>query len=115
MKNLIVLISALTILASCSTGPARDVVEEKIKISDIAFKAEQDVSVVLGPSEQMEETENGPKHFYKEGRFEVVYINNKADWIKINDDWEDIDLSEIRSYVSVHTYDDHAYIKASTP
>jgi outer membrane protein assembly factor BamA len=111
-KNIPFFLLILLALTACT--PSQETKEETIYISDIAFHTQDEVAAVLGESISSETTDNGIKHLYKDGRFEVVYINEKADWITINDYWEDIDLSEIKSYVLVNTFEDHVIIKAST-
>lgn len=61
-----------------------------IEINRIAKKTKNDVENYLGKPTRREKTNpsNTPcpcdKYFYKNGSVEVVFINNKADWITIN-------------------------------
>ena len=64
-----------------------------ISIKDIVGKTKEEVANLLGKSEKAEKVKpsNTPcakygcdKIFYQGGKFEVVFINDKADWITIN-------------------------------
>lgn len=54
-----------------------------VELSKISGRAVKEVEKLLGPPTETAKTEKGPKRIYKEGSIEVVYINEKADWITV--------------------------------
>jgi hypothetical protein len=68
-------------------------IQKIINIKDIAGKQLSDVAKVLGTAEKTEKVQPSrtpckqipcDKVFFQNGKFEVVFINNLADWITIN-------------------------------
>jgi hypothetical protein len=64
-----------------------------VNLKTIAGKSIQEVEAVLGKAESTEKAspsdtpcKENPcdKAFYQSGKFEIIYINGKADWITIN-------------------------------
>lgn len=55
-----------------------------LDVPAIAGKRPDEVESVLGPANSKEETKQGPKHCYRDGAVEVVFIGGKADWITVN-------------------------------
>lgn len=55
-------------------------------IPEIIGKTQKAVMEILGqPDSECDRTRHGFKCYYKDGGVEIVYINNKADWITVND------------------------------
>jgi hypothetical protein len=91
-----------------------------IKISDIAGRTPDEVSKILD-SPTSKETVNPSrtpcpceKNIYKDGKIEIVYMNEKADWITVNLPASKVDISG--SYLSVQQFDNptYTYVKAIT-
>lgn len=65
-----------------------------VSIPSIAKKDNKTVESILGPSEEChdikfstkdsDKTQKGKNCSYKNGKIEIVYINEKADWITVN-------------------------------
>ncbi len=54
-----------------------------IEIKKVAGKTAKEVNNVLGTPSQTETVKQGIKRFYMKGAIEVVFINDKADWIAV--------------------------------
>lgn len=94
--------------------------EPSIKVSDIAGKNPLEVKKILGSpiSKETVSPSGTPcpcdKNIYKDGEVEVVFMNEKADWITFNLPASKIDTSGL--YLSVDQFDNPAYtyIKVAT-
>ena len=69
-------------------------VQPLIKINDIVGKSLSKVEKILGKAESLEKARPSgtpckvnpcDKAYFKSGKYEIVFINKKADWITIND------------------------------
>ncbi|KAF2518314.1 hypothetical protein E0W68_09845 [Flavobacterium salilacus subsp. salilacus] len=91
MKNLIASLILIMSLTSC--GETKKDPDLIIDITKIAGQEKEEVEKILGSPNNTESVSpsNTPckeipceKCFYKNDKFEIVYINGKADWITIN-------------------------------
>lgn len=96
MKNIAKLLLLLFLTISCTDTKNRYKLSEEnliINLKKIVGKTPDEIESILGKPEKIEKVSpnNTPckesscnKNFYKEGTLEIVFINNKADWITIN-------------------------------
>lgn len=96
MKNVVKLLLLLLFTTSCNDTKNRYKLSDEnliINLKKIAGKAPEEIEIILGKPERTEKVSpsNTPckespcdKKIYKDGKFEIVYINQKADWITIN-------------------------------
>lgn len=96
MKKILSLI-IVTILISCNqlkTDSSSDKNKVVIDLKSIAGKSKIEVDKILGNPENVEAfsesstpCKNIPceKAFYQKNKFEIIFINGKADWITVND------------------------------
>lgn len=56
-----------------------------IDINGIVKKDKATVDETIGPPDSCENIKYGSKCIYKNGKFEIVYINGLSDWISVND------------------------------
>ena len=76
---------AAVILSLFVTHTLLGVAAPILDVRTIAGKDPAEVTKVLGEPCQQEKTKQGPKLSYRGGKIEVVFINDKADWITISD------------------------------
>jgi hypothetical protein len=106
IKTTILSFATILIFASCSenktsqtenkesTAQATSVkIDTVVNIADIASKTMKEVNKLLGKPNSMDKAKpsgtpckNNPcdKAFYKDSKFEIIFINKVADWITIN-------------------------------
>jgi hypothetical protein len=136
MKTLIYALSSVLILLLISTfwptkkesekqvnnqqiyvSPSKD---EIINVSQIAKKTPDQIEKMFGkPTFTDNITPSGApcpcvKKIYLNGDIEIVFINDKADWITINKSPNYIEKGGLTQYVSYDSFDDYTYIKTST-
>lgn len=56
-----------------------------INIAEIVKKQKNTIDKILGDPDSCEQIKYGSKCIYKNGKFEIVYINGLSDWITVND------------------------------
>lgn len=78
-KNFMTIKLALIILFSVNVLSAAPIIE----IKKVAGKTANEVESVLGAPSQTETVKQGTKRFYMKGAIEIVFINDKADWITV--------------------------------
>lgn len=87
----------LFILSSCGNSSEKKRVEEQkeliISIKSLIGKNKIEIEKILGKAERTEKVKPSrtpclespcDKSYYESDKFEIVFINNKADWITIN-------------------------------
>ena len=57
--------------------------EAIIDLTKVAGKSEKEVSALLGEPSSCDKSKYGTKCQYSRGETEIVFINNKADWITV--------------------------------
>lgn len=55
-----------------------------IDLKSLVGKSPSTVAKILGEASEKTNTQDGPKFTYQNGKYEIVYIKGKADWITIN-------------------------------
>jgi hypothetical protein len=94
--------------------------ENRFDVERISGKSKDEVSKYLGEPDSEEnvsvkgEINDCEKVSYIEGMIEVVFINGKADWIRINDDPEMVLVPAKNNYFSVEKFPDYIFVKTST-
>jgi hypothetical protein len=94
--------------------------ENRFDIERMAGKSKEELAKYLGePDSEEKVTVKGnipdcDKVIYIGGMIEVIFINGKADWIKINDDPEMVIVPAKNSYVSVEKFPNYIFIKTFT-
>ncbi len=73
------MIGMLILVLSASTVYAEVVID----VTKIAGKSEKEVAAYLGQPWSCNQSKYGNKCQYKKGKTEIVFINNKADWITV--------------------------------
>jgi hypothetical protein len=96
MKKIIISFMIIGFLNSCNQSKTNSLVENSkivIDLKKIAGKSKSEVEKILGKAERVEtfSANRTPCKkvpcdmvFYKKNKFEIGYINNKADWITVN-------------------------------
>ena len=102
-KIILSLIIAICLLSCGDSNPKTSGAEPPkkliIEIKSIVGKSEAEVEKILGKAEKTEKVNPGKtpcpcdKLYYKSGKYEIVFINGKADWITIYD-VSDLDTDE---------------------
>lgn len=102
MRNLVFVIGATVVLIGCGqssepkqqgqkqTVTARETqtltkAEPVVSILRIVGKNKAAVTELLGQPTGCENTKQGKRCSYREGKVEIVFINGKADWITVSD------------------------------
>jgi hypothetical protein len=94
--------------------------ENRFDVARISGKSKEEINQYLGePASQEKVTVKGninncEKITYVEGMVEVIFINGKADWIKINDDPEMVLIPAKNDYISVEKFPDYIFVKSFT-
>lgn len=86
------------ILLSCGSAPSRPQAQSStassptvlLNIRDIANQTQEDIATILGPQSSLDPAAAArsgcptcQKYSYQDGKIEIVYINDMADWITI--------------------------------
>ena len=85
------------LMLACSPAPSQQqntannsAPEPLLNIRDIANQTQEDIATILGPQSSLDPdaaTRSGcptcQKYSYQDGKIEIVYINDMADWITI--------------------------------
>jgi hypothetical protein len=108
MKRVVIIVLtcvvALLLIRACSNAEADAVAIDPsyelpiplvLDITRVVGKPMDEVSKVLGGAENIEEVVGFPckltpgckKVLYRSGKYEVIFINGKADWLTINSPW----------------------------
>lgn len=90
-----------------------------IHIDDIAGKKPEEVESILGrysKKEIINPSKVGycPKRIYLGGLVEIVYIDDKADWITVNNAPSKSKVKDESMYLSVQRFSDYTYVKVKT-
>lgn len=92
MKKLILLLIIIVTSISCNQSKVERV--NVIDIKNVAGKSEIEVEKILGKPNKLEPFSESStpckntickKAYYQNNKFEIIFINDKADWITIND------------------------------
>ncbi|HXA01273.1 MAG TPA: hypothetical protein VNW99_04750 [Cytophagaceae bacterium] len=112
--------SADTLVIVQQTGDDVAMHENRFDVEKISGKSKEEIAQYLGePSSQEKVTVKGDisncdKVSYVDGLVEVIFIKDKADWIKINDDPEMVLIPSKNNYVSVEKFPDYIFVKTFT-
>lgn len=125
-KTITLLLNLAIILAilSCSTSEQKDDnikinSDDVINVDELANKTEAEIIQLLGAPKKTESVHPSktpcpcPKNYYKDGSIEIVFINEKADWITVNNP-KVVTIKDENVYSSVNRFDDYTYIKVKT-
>lgn len=91
-----------------------------VDVDNLALKSKEEVEKVLGmPTSKEKVSPSGTpcpcdKFNYLNDLVEIVFINNKADWITVNNTKSLVGISDPSAYASANIFDDYVYIKAIT-
>lgn len=94
--------------------------EPDLDVADIAGQSPEAVAAILGQPTVIEQASPSntpcpcPKLTYGDNWVEVIYINNKADWITVNNKSSKRVIGSGK-YVSADSFPDYLYFKVSTP
>ena len=94
--------------------------ENRFDVERISGKSKQEISQYLGePSSEETVTVRGDipnceKVTYIDGLIEVIFINSKADWVKIRDDPSMVLIPRDNKYVSIEKFPDYIFVKTFT-
>jgi hypothetical protein len=94
--------------------------ENRFDVERISGKSKEEISKYLGePSSEEKVTVKGnisgcEKISYVDGLVEVIFIKEKADWIRINDDPEMVLVPSNNNYISVEKFPDYIFVKTFT-
>lgn len=98
---------------------------EKIKsliivVDDLANKEKEEIAKILGePNSKSKVNPSGTscpcdKYNYLNNLIEIVFLNNKSDWITINNIPSFIKIKNPSLLKSVDSFDDYTYVKVTT-
>lgn len=90
-----------------------------IDIDAIAAKNPEEIELILGKYTKEEVVNPSrvgqcPKNTYLGGLVEIVYIDDKADWITINNGPYAANTKDVSMYLSVQRFSDYTYVKVKT-
>ena len=94
--------------------------DPSVNIENIASMTMDKVAIVLGDEDSIEiVSPNGlpcpcKKAYYQNGKYEILYINDVADWITVNKDWSNIEIPDETKFKYVKSFDDYLYIKVNS-